>query len=114
MDLAIIVFCIFVFLSTFIVLCLPLLCSVYLHCALSAIIVLCCHLHFLDAFLCDCTCCHAEDYKNWMYSILWLSVRFVPLYAEVDVCILLVLTPWHSSLRYVLTATAKATPCSLQ
>ena len=34
---------------------------------LSAIIVLYRHLHFLNAFLCDYTCCHAEDYKTGVF-----------------------------------------------
>ena len=77
--------CIFMSLSAFIVLCLPLLCSV-------ATCI------FRDTFLCDCTCCHAEDYKNW--CILFVSVRFAILCAEV----LLLLKPlWYSSLRCMLT-----------
>ena len=60
---------------------------VCLHCALSAFIVLCCHLYFLNAFLCDCTCCHAKDYKN--RCILYYQSDLSP----GDVCILLLLTP---------------------
>lgn len=37
-----------------------------LYCALSAFIVLCCHLDFCDTFLCDCTYnCLAEGYESW-------------------------------------------------
>ena len=77
-------------------LCLPSLCSVCLYCALSAFIVLCCHLHFRDAFLCDCTCCHAEDYKTGT-----LFCRFVILYAAVlnQMCVYCYCYPlWYSSL----------------
>ena len=111
------VFCICMSLSAFIVLCLPSLCSVRLHCALSASIVLCFHLHFLDAFLCDYTGCHAEDYKNWCYHNIFCISQICPPVCwstESDVCLLLLLTPEALFSALCAYCYSQVTLCSLQ